>query len=213
VDGQNAVINDKTTGILARLECYIQLAEMFSFIRNDNGSVRISNRIFESCLYNLFTTECTMERIYKEGSIEKNRFIADGMLNMKYIIERFVIHYNDIYGPNGDRFKEDDGRRLFLLYLRPIINGSGNYYVEAEIRDETRTDIVVDYLGNQYVIELKIWRGNSYNERGEKQLADYLDYFHVYFQLFKNFLILIAVHCGADSTRTSSFIVSGSYTN
>ena len=40
-------------------------------------------------------------------------------------------------------------------------------------------DIVVDYLGEQFIIELKIWRGNAYNERGEKQLADYLDYFHL----------------------------------
>ena len=29
------------------------------------------------------------------------------------------------------------------------------------------------------VIEMKIWRGEAYNERGEKQLADYLDRFDV----------------------------------
>ncbi len=33
-------------------------------------------------------------------------------------------------------------------------------------------------MGEQFVIELKIWRGNEYNERGERQLAEYLDYFH-----------------------------------
>ena len=37
---------------------------------------------------------------------------------------------------------------------------------------------MVDYLGEQFVIELKIWHGNEYNERGERQLAEYLDYFH-----------------------------------
>ena len=26
---------------------------------------------------------------------------------------------------------------------------------------------------------MKIWRGREYNERGEKQLADYLNYFHL----------------------------------
>lgn len=26
---------------------------------------------------------------------------------------------------------------------------------------------------------LTSWRGNAYNERGEKQLSDYLDYFHL----------------------------------
>jgi len=36
----------------------------------------------------------------------------------------------------------------------------------------------VDYLGEQFVIELKIWRGNEYNERGERQLMDYLDYYN-----------------------------------
>jgi len=41
-----------------------------------------------------------------------------------------------------------------------------------------RTDVVVDYLGEQFVVELRIWHGNEYNERGEEQLAGFLDYFH-----------------------------------
>ena len=68
---------------------------------------------------------------------------------------------------------------LFLLYLKPIINGTGNYYIEAQTRNQSRTDVIVDYLGKQYVIELKIWRGNEYNKRGEKQLAEYLEYYHL----------------------------------
>ena len=40
-------------------------------------------------------------------------------------------------------------------------------------------DLVIDYLGERFVVELKIWRGNSYNERGEQQLSNYLDYFHL----------------------------------
>ena len=61
--------------------------------------------------------------------------------------------------------------------LKPIINGTGNYYLEAQTRDAGRTDVVVDYRGEQFVVEMKIWRGNEYNERGERQLAEYLDYF------------------------------------
>ncbi len=37
----------------------------------------------------------------------------------------------------------------------------------------------MDYAGEQFVIEMKIWRGNEYHERGEEQLAGYLDYFHL----------------------------------
>ncbi len=38
-------------------------------------------------------------------------------------------------------------------------------------------DVVVDYRARRYIIELKIWRGNAYNERGKEQLLDYLKYF------------------------------------
>lgn len=43
---------------------------------------------------------------------------------------------------------------------------------------QRRTDIIVDYLGEQFIVALKIWHGSKYNERGKKQLTDYLDYYH-----------------------------------
>lgn len=61
--------------------------------------------------------------------------------------------------------------------LKPIINGAGNCYVEAETRNQERMDLIIDYHGEQHILELKIWRGNAYNERGEEQLSGYLDHF------------------------------------
>ena len=92
-------------------------------------------------------------------------------------MEHFIETFGQVYGPLEERFKEKDGRELFLLYLKPIINGTGNYYIEAQTRDQKRTDVIVDYLGKQYIIELKIWRGERYNSDGEKQITDYLNYF------------------------------------
>ena len=40
-----------------------------------------------------------------------------------------------------------------------------------------RNQYIVDYRGRQFIIELKIWRGSEYNQRGEKQLFEYLDYY------------------------------------
>ena len=97
---------------------------------------------------------------------------------MRLVLEKFVVHFTDIYGKNDEKFIEAYGRKFFLLYLKPIINGVGNYYLEAQTRDARRTDVIVDYLGEQFVVEIKIWRGNEYNERGEDQLIGYLDYFH-----------------------------------
>ena len=42
-----------------------------------------------------------------------------------------------------------------------------------------RTDVIIDCRGEQIVIELKIWRGKAYHERGEKQLMDYLEHYHL----------------------------------
>ena len=49
--------------------------------------------------------------------------------------------------------------------------------IEARTRNNRRMDVVIDYLGEQFVVELKIWRGDAYNERGKEQLSDYLNYF------------------------------------
>ena len=37
----------------------------------------------------------------------------------------------------------------------------------------------MDYLGRQYIIKLKIWRGERYNAEGEKQIGEYLDYWNL----------------------------------
>ena len=155
--------------------------QMYGLIKNENGSVRIANRIFETILYNLFLSDEELKKstIYREGEYAKNIFVDGGRLNMRLIMEHFIKTYTEVCGPLKDRFYEKDGREQFLLYLKPIINGTGNYYIEAQTRDRMRTDVIVDYLGEQYIIELKIWRGERYNEAGEKQIAEYLDYFHL----------------------------------
>ena len=154
---------------------------MFGFAREKNGDVVIANRIFETRFYDMLLTETNAinSQIYLAGERQKPEFVSQGHLNMELVLEKFVQYFHDIYGEKTERFIEDDGRKLFLLYLRPIINGVRNYYIEAQTRDLTRTDVIVDYLGEQFVIEMKIWHGEEYNERGEKQLAEYLDYYHI----------------------------------
>ena len=155
--------------------------QMYGLIRNDHNTVRISNRIFETMLYNLFLSDEELKNniFTREGELAKSIFVADRKLNMRFILEGFIKTYALVFGPLTDHFKEKDGRELFLLYLKPIINGTGNYYIEAQTRNQTRTDVIIDYLGRQYIIELKIWRGERYNSEGEKQICEYLDHWNL----------------------------------
>ena len=97
---------------------------------------------------------------------------------MPLLLQKFSEHFNEIFrtedGTMDAKFVEKHGRKQFQLYIRPIINGVGHYYVEAETRDETRTDLIINYNNHEYIIELKIWRGESYNAKGEGQLFEYL---------------------------------------
>jgi hypothetical protein len=158
----------------------LNIAAMFNYIKHVNGKVMIFNRIIETRLYNKFSSDEEISDIlYNKGDTDRNQFIEGGVLKMDKILERFAVHFNDIYGKRDTEFKEEEGRRFFMLYIKPIINGTGNYYIEAETRDRSRTDMIIDYLGTQYIIEMKIWRGNAYNERCEQQLTEYLDYYHI----------------------------------
>ncbi len=157
----------------------INLAAMFGYVVNEEKTVQVANRIFEMRLYNSFLSEEELTAaIYHEAQGNRNQFLDGCRLNMDLVLKKFVEYFTDIYGRNDEKFLEEHGRKLFLLYLKPIINGTGNYYVEARTRDARRTDIIVDYRGEQFIVELKIWRGNEYRERGERQLAEYLDSYH-----------------------------------
>ena len=165
-------------------------ALMYGFLKIENNKLVVANRIFETYLYNnlLTSDEAANTEEYKLAIRNKPKFVTNGYLDMELILQKFVEVFHDLYGeqlkdlnsdnPKNYAFIEEEGRRRFLLFLRPIINGAGNYYIEAQTRDQKRTDLIVDYLGKRYIVELKIWHGNSYNERGEEQLTGYLEYFH-----------------------------------
>lgn len=160
-------------------EDIIQLGVTLGILKESDGKAVIANRIFETRLYNKFIAEVQRtSTMYKTGDAEKTSFIKDGFLDMDLIVERFKVHYDMLYSKRDEAFLERECRFMFLTFLKPIINGVGNYYIEAETRDQKRTDIIVDYNGRQYIIELKLWRGEVYESKGRKQLCDYLDIYH-----------------------------------
>lgn len=157
----------------------VSVGVMFGFLTERDGRVAIANRIFEMYLLNLFMTEEAIQSgAYLQGESDRGLFIRDNRLDMDMVLQKFVAYYTEICCEKDAAFLEKYGRKMFLLYLKPIINGVGNYYIEAQTRNARRTDVIVDYRGEQFVIEMKIWHGDEYNRRGEQQLVEYLDYFH-----------------------------------
>lgn len=150
----------------------IQLGTMFGIFKRREESVEISNIIFETLLYNHIMSRKERERLLE--SPERSQFIHNGKLDMPHILLKFQELMKAEYRQEDEKFLEQQGRLLFLCFLKPIINGTGFYFVEPETRNSTRMDVVVVYGNEETIIELKIWHGDKYREKGIRQLEEYM---------------------------------------
>lgn len=153
----------------------IQLGYMFGILKEADGKVAVSNVIFETLIYNFLISMHTISALTDSDYVIKAHYIEDGKLNMRKVVDRFSDFMLSEYRKEDGSFLEHQGRLLFLSFLRPIINGVGHYAVEPQTRQNRRMDIQVFYGAEEYVIELKMWRGEVYEQKGYEQLADYLD--------------------------------------
>ena len=151
----------------------VNIGNMFSYIRNKDGRTVIHNLVFEEALFLYFSTDYTIKNNEKLSPFQLN-YVQNGRLNMEHVVTRFRDLMHEEYRDSTEPFLEKEGRLLFLTFLKPIINGAGFYYVEPQTRDNRRMDLVVTYGQQEFIIELKIWRGEKYEENGRDQLSSYL---------------------------------------
>jgi len=152
----------------------IDLAHMFGIIKNKNGIAEVSNRIFEIIIYDYFISidQTNIKTRKIKGVISE--VVKNGKFDMELCLRKFADHYIEMFTEKDIKFLERHGRLLFLSYLRPFINGEGHYHIESETRNQRRMDIVVDYGNAQFIIELKVWRGEKYNQEAYEQLLNYM---------------------------------------
>ena len=153
----------------------INLGHLYGIIKNSSEGCQIHNRIFEQRIYSYMMTKLSTTRQREMVLSLHHDYHTNEKLNIKLILKRFQIFMKEHYSNRDVKFLEQEGRLLFLSYLRPIINGRGFDFKEPNVANERRMDIVITYQNLRYVIELKIWRGDKYHKEGLKQLSDYLD--------------------------------------
>jgi len=152
----------------------IEKGELYGIFKNDDGSLQIHNRIYEQRIYNYLISK--IENSMESDAFDfKDSFIDNGQLNLKAVMERFQVFIKEQYSDRDRDFLERNGRLIFLAFLKPIINGKGFDFKEVQISQEKRLDVVITYLEQKYIVELKIWRGAEYHQKGLQQLAEYLE--------------------------------------
>jgi hypothetical protein len=140
-----------------------------------NGKVKINNPIYEQIIYDYLIVNADIEKVKPAYFTEHQFILPNKELNFQLILERFQVYMKETYSQKEESFLENQWRVIFMTFLFPILNGNGFAFKETQISEERRLDLVVTYHQHKYIIELKIWRGESYHERGILQLYDYLE--------------------------------------
>jgi hypothetical protein len=158
-------------------EPLISLAAMYGIIKNCNKTAVIHNVVFANLLYDHFIAKAIRERSTSQSSDYRSNFIDDNdNINMEMVLIKFQELMKAEHRTKDEKFIEREGRLIFLAFLKPIINGTGFYFVEPQTRLDNRMDVIVTYNSKKYIIELKIWRGEKYRQDGVKQLSKYLEF-------------------------------------
>ena len=153
----------------------IDFGLMFCFLTKEENTLKIHNKIFEIRITNYYITESTLAwRKQQIAQTPSNDIIKDNFFDMELCLTKFKTHYSEIYTEKDLKFLERDGKLIFLTYLKPLINGTGFYHFESETRDFDKIDLVIDFLKQQFILEMKLWYGESHHKNAYEQLANYL---------------------------------------
>ncbi|RLD60221.1 MAG: AAA family ATPase [Bacteroidetes bacterium] len=156
----------------------ISTGTVYGVFANDNGRCKIHNRIYEQLLYDYLMMGTLSEKNVDKASMynfRENFIDNSGFLYMEKILLKFQEFMKEQYSNIDNPFLERNGRLIFLAFLKPIINGSGFDFKEVQVSEEKRLDIVITFYNKKYIVELKIWRGEKYHQKGLDQLCDYLE--------------------------------------
>lgn len=153
----------------------INLGVVYGIFKNENGKVKINNKVYEQRIYNYMTSLIETSGTFEYYNDKSMYVDKNGDLDVEKILVKFSKFMRHEYSKKREAFLEADGRLVFLAFISPIINGSGFAFKEVQGGEEKRFDIVITYNKKMYIIELKIWNGEAYHQKGVIQLGRYLE--------------------------------------
>lgn len=145
------------------------------------GYCVIENPIYQRIVFNTFYP--LFNNVEDEYFSDTVRGFSDfltpsGRINMKALIENFC----DFIKRAGFRIlevpdtpQEFVGQYLLRAYLDTFVKQiRASIYLEVPT-GRGRTDLIILYKGQKYIVETKLWNGEEAYQRGKKQLTEYLE--------------------------------------
>ena len=147
----------------------------YAFIRVINQEIQVHNKIFEILITDYFIEK---EKISTSKAVKNDvafEVLQSGKFNIELFFKKFNAHYQANYAHRDIKFLEREAAFLFLFFLQPYLNGNGHYFLENQAKSGERMDVIIVYGGEEFIVELKIWKGPKLHTDGQKQLLGYMD--------------------------------------
>ena len=158
-----------------------ELATYGVITEDADGMCQIANPVYLYCIMQAFKP--TMNGLEYEYFHEDNidgfqaYLTATGQINM----ERLLDNFRDFIARAGfkilqvpDTPQESVGRHLLLTYLDLFARSVGGVLSFEVGTGRGRMDLLITHQREKYIVETKIWRGDSRYQAGKRQLAAYL---------------------------------------
>jgi hypothetical protein len=153
--------------------------------------VRFANPIYQEIIPRVLGMG--FEEFFPEEVIDPHWYIKHGRLDLEALLSAF----QQFYRANSEAWLEkydfrEVGRQLLLMaFLQRIVNAGGR--IEREMAaGKGRCDLWVEYGGEQFVIELKLYHSQDTRNQGLEQTARYLSRFG----LSQGYLIIFETRAG-----------------
>jgi hypothetical protein len=150
-------------------------------IRDDRDHTEPANPIYAELIFRALTQKA-QESIKNAGEkYAPPKYIKDGKIDMDILMTGFQEYWRQNSEIWRKRYKEDiyeyDEAAAHLVmhaFLQRVVNGGGHVLREAAAGTQ-RVDIVVEYYGNKYPVELKILQSESSRSESLSQIRGYID--------------------------------------
>ncbi len=165
----------------------LRFAIDLGIIKKSGSGIVISNDINKEIIPRVINLSFMANIIPK---VSPQWFIKpDGRLDMDALLREFQDFYREHSESWLDNFSfHESGKQLLLMaFLQRVVNGGGSIAREMAV-GRGRTDLIIEFNGDVFVLELKIKRANTNMDRTYKQLFHYLDQLnqpHGYLILFE----------------------------
>jgi hypothetical protein len=140
-------------------------------IKEENRAIVPANPIYAEIIIRTLSYDFQQEikqaysipKYYQNNRIDVNLLLAD--------FQQFWRENSDIW-KEKTQYREAAPHLILQAFLQRVINGGGDIIREMAV-GSGRLDLCVVYKGKKYPIEIKLWRGDQYYQRGLEQAAQY----------------------------------------